>query len=316
MLMCLGACGTDRSGSETGEGYIEVDLDKSNSEELLRYYVGSYVGPEGGDPFEAGLLVEQNGRYLMDVAAMEARDPSLGPAVRAAAGADDRIHWDAFEAFLLDTYYTARGVPPTVEAFRETTPYEGDSEDWFKVTLNGVMTTARRHVYIRKEALRYALRHYHEHGERLLYPAGTVFIGEHVEDGDRLETTIMLKRADGFWDYVTYSPDGTLAPATQPRPRPLKTPTQCVGCHFGSKLFEPERSFPAEAPPGPHGPRALYVDDALRDAEVVRFFDEHRKRSDHVLGLYNTLFVAQLRAQQQAGTLPPEDAALLEALGL
>ena len=126
----------------------------------------------------------------------------------------------------------------------------------------------------------------------------------------------MRKRDDGFWDFFTYGPDGTLAAETQARPRALKTPTQCVGCHFGGRLFEPEKSFPGTASEGPHGPRALYVPEAWRDAEVVRFFDEHRKRSDTVLGLYNTLFAAKLRADRRAGRLAPEDARLLESLGL
>ena len=55
---------------------------------------------------------------------------------------------------------------------------------------------------------------------------------------------------------------------------------------------------------------------ALRDPEIVRFFDEHRKRSDTVLGLYNTLFVAGLKAAREQGALPPTEAALLDTLGL
>jgi hypothetical protein len=141
-------------------------------------------------------------------------------------------------------------------------------------------------------------------------------VGEHYEGEALVETTVMRKRADGYWDYFAYDASGGLASQTTTPPRALDVPTQCVGCHFGEKLFEPERSFPAEAPPGPHGPRGIYVDDALRDAEVVAFFDEHSKRSDHVLGLYGTLFIAQLRAQEAAGSLPAADAALLDDLGL
>ena len=107
----------------------------------------------------------------------------------------------------------------------------------------------------------------------------------------------MLKREDGHWDFFAYGPDGTPTTETAARPRPLRVPTQCVGCHFGSKLYEPEKSFPAEAADGPHGPRVLHVDDAARKPDVVQFFDEHRKRSDHVLGLYATLLVSQLLSE-------------------
>ena len=138
-----------------------------------------------------------------------------------------------------------------------------------------------------------------------------VQIAAEVKDFDaeayipRKEARRLDRNAQLFW-----------AAAAQALPRSLKTPTQCVGCHFGVKVFEPERSFPAAAPPGPHGPRAFYVDEALRDREPVVFFDEHTKRSDTVLGIYNTLFVARLRADRRAGALAAADARLLESLGL
>lgn len=126
----------------------------------------------------------------------------------------------------------------------------------------------------------------------------------------------MRKRADEQWDFFVYGKDGLPAAQTNTPPRPLKSPVQCVGCHFGDKLFEPAESFPARARPGPHGPRQIYVDEDLRDPVVVRYFDEHRKRSDTILGLYTTLFVSRLRNQQKAGSLTAEDAALLESIDL
>ncbi|HUF09848.1 MAG TPA: hypothetical protein VMO47_11035, partial [Rhodothermales bacterium] len=140
------------------------------------------------------------------------------------------------------------------------------------------------------------------------------FIAAHEVAGETVETTVMTKRPDGFWDFAVYGQDGGIAATTSTPPKELKSPTQCVGCHFGSKQFEPERSFPAHASPGPHGPRQIYVDDELRDLETVKYFDEHRKRSDTVLGLYGTLFVARLRAEGEPGRLSAEDVQLLERL--
>ena len=316
LLIAVAACGNPEAGSEQAlTPRLEIDLDKSDPERLLRYYFGSYVGPDGGDPFEAGLLIDQQGRYYADVEALDTRHPGLGLALREAAG-DRRLEWEEMVAFLNATYYNARRLPPTLAAFRADVPYQGGEQGWFHVELDGVMSTARRHVYVAQDVLRHALRNYRQNGDRLLYPEGAAIVGEHYLDGERIETTILRKRADGFWDFVTYGPDGTLALQTQALPRALKTPTQCVGCHFGSKLFEPERSFPAPAPPGPHGPRAFYVDDTLRDREVVAFFNEHRKRSDTVLGIYNSLFVAQLRADRRAGQIADDDLRPLDDLGL
>ena len=98
-------------------------------------------------------------------------------------------------------------------------------------------------------------------------------------------------------------------------PSDLIVPTKCVGCHLGSRLFEPERSFPVDPRPGPDGPRRLYVSDDFKDVGVVRGLDEHRKRSDMVLGMYGTLFISQLRSTRSADTLDSRMMSLLEEVG-
>ncbi len=288
---------------------MQIDLDKSDPERLLRYYFGGYASAAGADPFEAGLLVARDGAFFVDLDALEGRQAEN--ALRDADGSG-RIEWEELEAFVHATYYDARQVPSTAAALHARAPYREGG--WFEVEVDGVMTKARRRLFVAEDALRAALRTYQDNGEQLLYPSGTVIVGEHYVEGTHVETTAMLKRGDGFWDFATYGPDGALAFTTHTGPRDLKTPTQCVGCHFGKKQFDPEKSFPGEARPGPHGPRALHVTPQARDAGLVRFFDEHRKRSDTVLGLYGTLFIAHLQAQQRAGELSEEDARLLEGL--
>jgi hypothetical protein len=151
---------------------------------------------------------------------------------------------------------------------------------------------------------------------KLRYPVGTWLIGEHLADGQVVETTVKRRRADGFWDFAVYNADGALAPATTTEPKPLRAPMQCTGCHLGQKRFEPERSFPGHAADGPNGPRAVYVPDAWRRPEAVTRFDEHARRDDGVLGLYATIYTGRLLAERDAGRLAPADAALLDRLGL
>lgn len=318
LSLTLPACAPSDGSADEGRTprLLPVDIDKSDPERLLRYHFGAYAAPEGADPFEAGLLRKQDeGSVAVDVDALERLHPGATAALQDADG-DGTLNWKELEAFLQATYYDVRDLPPTLAALQVEAPYLGGEEPWFHVELDGVMTTARRHIYVPEDALRSALANYRANGEKLIYPVGTTMVGEHHLEGKRAETTAMRKRADGFWDFFTYDADGRLAKSTSTPPRELKTPTQCVGCHTGGKPFEPERSFPDEALPGPHGPRAIYIDAALRDPEVTAFFDEHRKRSDTVLGLYNTLFVARLRADRRAGRLSAEDALLLQALGL
>ncbi len=308
LLSLLAGCtaGGDADG-------LRLDLDQRDPERLLRFYFGSYLGPEGGDAFEAGLLSAEGGFRLHP----DALDPRWRAALDSAnADGDAALDWDELVAFFDRTYAEARSLPPTLPAFRAEVPYAAGDSAWLEVEIDGVMTNARRHVFVPMPSLRAALAGYHENGARLVYPIGTALVGEHRVGGALAETTVMRKRAEGFWDFFVYGKDGALAPATATAPRPLRSPTQCVGCHFGQKLFEPEKSFPAEAPPGPFGPRGLYVGPEARNAEVVAFFNEHAKRSDTALGVYGTLFVSALVADRAAGRLAAEDAALLDALGL
>lgn len=318
LALLIGAC--NDTSNAAGDAHIvadeiQIDLDKSNPERLLDYYFGGYAAKAGRDPFEAGLLIERQGNYYLNAEVLSEKHAEVGVALQA-AHEQRTMDWEALSSFLNETYYDVRALPYTLAELRQEVPYLDEDHSWFRVEIDGVMTAATRTVYVAKDALRAALRGYFEQEEQLIYPAGTTFIGEHHLDGVLAETTVMRKREDGYWDFFTYDESGSLAPATATPPRNLKTPTQCVGCHFGSKLFEPERSFPGKAPPGPNGPRAINVGQNLRDAEVVRFFQEHSKRSDTVLGIYNTLFVTQLRAQRQAGTISDEDTQLLKQLGL
>ena len=312
ILLLVSGCRGD-SGQQLSDAYLRMNIDKAGAGRLVRYYFGGYVEPEARDPLKQGLVVQKGGSYYVNLDSMVSYHPQVARQMRAASGGN-ALTWEELVPVIQETYYEARGVPEALQQLRNETSYPGDEQEWFSVEIDGVMTTARRHVYVPIAALRYALQHYHENDKQLLYPVGTTMIGDHVQEGKRLETTVMRKRADGFWDFFTYGPDGGLVSRTQTPPRELKSPTQCVGCHFGSKLFDPEESYPAEAHPGPRGPRRLHVGDAMRDAVVARFFQEHRKRSDMVLGLYNTLFVAKLRAEKRSGDLSPKDEALLSSL--
>jgi hypothetical protein len=309
LFLLLAACNGPSDG-------LPVRLDKSNEEMLLRYYLGGYVAPGGADPVEAGLLVTEGGLAVRP----EALPEPYRAALRDADG-DGTLGWDEFVAFVEATYADARALRPTLDALRADAPYaEGDAA-WFTVEVEGSpMTAARRRLYVPVAALRQALAGYREAGDRLVYPEGTVIVGEHREDGPVVETTAKRRRADGFWDFAVYDSDGRLAGATATRPRPLRAPIQCTGCHLGRRLFDPDQSFPAPAPDGPYGPRAILTNDAVRAAaaahDLAAVFDEHARRSDGVLGLYATLYTARLLADREAGRLAPEDAALLERLGL
>ena len=313
LALLLGGCAHDVDVA-TAER-VPLRFDKANAERLARYYLGGLAGPDGADPVEAGLLEVDGGDLFV-------RPQALTPEQRAALAAADvgspgAIDWDEFADFAAATYADARALPPTLDALRAAHGDWRDDAAWFGYAVEGsAMTHARRRLRVPVAALRAALRA-HADGGALAYPPGTLLVGEHLGEGGAVaETTVKRRRADGFWDFAVYDADGALAGRTATPPRPLAVPVQCTGCHLGRRQFEPEESFPAAAPVGPAGPRAVVAPEAWRDAETAARFREHATRADGVLGLYATLYVGRLKADRAAGRpLAPEDAALLDALG-
>ena len=205
-----------------------------------------------------------------------------------------------------------RNAPATLEALVSPDDYRADDESWMMMPVDGVMTTARRQIYIKRAHIAAAMQQYVANGNRVIYPEGTVIVGDHVEAAHVVETTVMKKRADGMWDYFVYDAAGQLAGKTTTQPRELAVPTRCVGCHFGEKKFEPERSYPGEASPGPHGPRAIYLPPTPYDEVLVERLDEHNKRSDTVLGIYATRYLGELLGKESR---TEAEQALLDELG-
>jgi len=303
-VLLFGSCSEPASRPKGGhEGStVPVVLDQKGERDLLSFYVGGMASPEGADPFAAGLVTEDGGAFSLDLDRIAQRAPSAEAGLRSAA-ADGEINWDEFEQVIQESYYTYRSIPSTVAELKGRIGDWSDEDDWFGFRVNGVMSPTLRRIRVRTERLMDAVRSYRENGNRIIYTAGTTFVSDHFRGADSVELSVMTKRADGFWDFYSYGGDGRLVRVVRRSPTDLMVPTRCVGCHFGNRLFEPERSFPVDPPPAPDGPRRLYVSEEMRDPEVVRLLDEHRKRSDRILGLYATLFVSELRSRRAEGTL-------------
>ncbi|MDA0874528.1 MAG: hypothetical protein O3C45_05630, partial [Bacteroidetes bacterium] len=218
-----------------------MDIDAAEADRLLGFYLGSYLGPEGGDPVAAGLLEKRENSWFL-------RSPSsVAGAHQALQSFFDRfreagnVPADTLESFLRASYYTARQTPPTLDAFRQLSGAWSEP-DWFRVDVTGSMVPAPRVTWVRREAIQHALEQLDAPDEPILYPVGTQFVGEHIEGERIVETTVMQKRADGYWDFWVYGADGVLTDRVRKEPRDLVVPTRCTGCHFGDRAFEPERS--------------------------------------------------------------------------
>ncbi|MXY08062.1 MAG: hypothetical protein F4058_03755 [Rhodothermaceae bacterium] len=285
---------------------LEVTLEGESAQRFLRFYFGSYASE---DPYEAGLLNERGGRFYVDLTVLRKYSPELAQELKAKASGGV-VSPDSLRTAVQMTYYLARDLPERLSEFNDQ--WVIDNATTFEV--HGPVTNYLRRITLSESALQGAIWNYYENGEKIRYAVGTAIKAEHLRGTRVVETTAMVRRSDGFWDFATYDSTGALTSHTLPNDRALATPTQCAGCHFGNKGFEPEQSWPQEPAKAPGDIRKWYT--GPRDIEVAEFFSEHFRRSDTLLGLYATAYVSNLRAQRREGTLDSSAIALLNHLGL
>jgi len=314
MIACIAGCSSPQV--EDISGAIPIRLERGDPERLLRFYVGSYVGETGGDPVLAGVLEErENSWFLRHPSFWQEVDTSLQQLYRDGLSAEE-ISKDLMDSFLMSSYYFARRAPQAIEVWRENLGDWTSLEKWLSIDVKGSMSPFPRRVAIKRSAVLSALNQVEEIESPILYPVGTAVIGEHFSNGFVVETTIMQKRSDGFWDFFAYDDEGQLVDRVQKQPDDMMVPIRCTGCHFGTRQYEPERSFPARVEDGPDGPRFIEVAEGLRNASIVSTLQEHAKRSDNLLGLYGTIYLSEIAQRISRGEATSEEIGLAFKFGI
>ena len=288
------------------QDHIEILTENADDHAVVDYYFGVLVG---ADPLETDLLSLKDDQYILNADVLDDLYPDLRATLQPYLRGG-QLEWDSLLSMAESTYDQIRQMPAKLAELSART--RSDSMLIFDV--HGPMTRYKRRISVPKPALSAALKQFTDNGRQLVYPSGTVIIADHLDNDQVVESTAMYKRTDGYWEFGTYDAAGRRAWATRPNPRSLATPRQCVGCHFGSRRFEPEKSFPAIAPSGPDGARTWYTD--ARDPAITEFFSEHDRRSDKVLGLYATIYVTGLIRARESGVATVENEQLLQELGL
>jgi len=299
--------------SEVDATMVPIEFDGNDAGRLLRFYFGSFMGPHGGDPVAAGILEKrEKSWYLRNPESLDGLPGVLLELYKSSLEVGG-LSEDALDAFVQSNYYQVRGFPESLDEAK--LQYGSWTEpDWFKIDVQGSMVPLRRSTWVRRVDIESALDRMEALDDPVIYDQATLFVGEHL-DGDRVvETTLMLKRADGFWDYWAYDQEGRLTDIIRKEPRDMLVPTRCTGCHYGDRLFEPERSFPGMARPGPSGERMLFIPESWRDGDLTASIQEHARRSDTVLGLYATLYLAEAAAMARSTDSKPSP--YLERFGI
>lgn len=289
---------------------IEIRLDKGESQPLIEFYLGGFL--QKGDSL-ASIAVQMGSKWFL-----KKPEPLSSPDLLAlydAAGEDEVLQWEEFEPVVRSSYYRVRNTPTTLDSLKALFG-DWSATDWFSYETKGQMTEYRRRLFIKRESINWSLERLDSPTDAILYAEGTTIIGEHLDNDQIVETTAMIKRWDGYWDYSSYDKKGQLALSVAKGDDPLLVPTQCIGCHYGNRAFEPERSFPRDARAGPSGERAIYVPESWKNPALTTSLDEHIKRSDHVLGLYATLFLAEIIARSKNGEATAAELKLIDKLGI
>ncbi len=308
MLVALGlACVGCATRSADPEVAI-LSFESRQPERMAAFFLGAY-----GTSAEVASALSKDGPLALRLDSLSVFAPSLAVAARIRVK-DGVLTREGFAAAIAETYVLSADIPSTRDELWDLLGDMPDSEeaerDWVTYEVSGSMTRFRRRIHIRRDAVRDALGRFARGGE-LRYANGTVVVGEHLEAGVMRETTAMIRRPDGFWSFVAFDESGAPIDSIDGTPDRLGVPGDCFGCHYGTRLFEPERSFPGQARPGPAGPRSIHVPDSYRDAGVVQVLQEHARRSDGLLGLPATLYVARLKGGEPTDSL---DQVILGAL--
>jgi len=96
-------------------------------------------------------------------------------------------------------YYELRAPYETLADLEKDYPYH-DNPDFLCVPVDSDIFEGRRVLHVSKDRVADALVSYADNGDRVIYPPGTVFICDALdEDGRFHEAEVLFKRPDGYW---------------------------------------------------------------------------------------------------------------------
>jgi hypothetical protein len=288
------------SGCSKPPDTIRLPLEGAQGKKTASFYLGMIPGVQ---PHHA-LRLDEKGVQLRRSIVSDAA-PELGELLDRLRQ-DDSLAKESWNEFAVEIDKRWNSLPPSLDALIESENSDNGTNTPFVLSVYGAMTTYRRDIQVPRKSLEDALLYYWDRGEKLIYPPGTTIIAYHKDErGKTVEVTAKRKREDGFWDFGVYGDDGQRTSRTVSPPTPYAAPTQCVGCHLGTMPYEPEASFLLEGDE-PSGREYLLLDRRLRNEKVVNLLNEHARRSDNVLGVYGTVYLAEILSLPPAHRTPTQ----------
>jgi formylglycine-generating enzyme required for sulfatase activity len=274
-----------------------------------------------------GKLIVREGKELyLDVSRWPAQGVPLLVRIASQQPPADEMSSQEINSYMEQHYYERTHPFADLEALRSAHPYR-DNPDWLTVPIDSVTFHRKRLLRVNKDRIADALTAYFDHGNRLIYPQGTVIVAESFDkQGHFSEAEVLTKRADTFWNFAVYDSQGRLAPRTlafneegEPDPdgKGFVVPHGCAVCHRIDRLDlsgdgeAPERApirtffqhLPARVPQIHLGPEYY---DHMAFTELT---EANARVKDSVFGVYGSLLLSELVGRRRLNTLSAEDRA-------
>jgi formylglycine-generating enzyme required for sulfatase activity len=227
-------------------------------------------------------------------------------------------------AYMDRHYYELTRPYPDLKALLAEHPYR-DNPNWLTVPVDSATFHHRRVLHIQKDRITDALISYFDNKLRLIYPKGTLIAADSFDPkGNIVETEVLRKRGDTFWNFAVYDRFGALIRNSIPFDERgevahdlpgFHVPGSCANCHRIDRLdFSGDPQPPISAPvPGffhrlpAHTPK-IHLGPEYYDHEAFRELTEATGRQkDGVFGVYGSLFLSELVSRMRLGKLTGDD---------
>jgi formylglycine-generating enzyme required for sulfatase activity len=297
------------------------------------YQLQTVLGTDEASPkVMAGKIVRRQGKELyIDLGQVAAEKALIVRQIAAQASPADEISLDEMGAYMGKHYYEITRPYASLQALLHEHPYR-DNPDWLTVPVDSETFHRRRVLRIDKERIADALVSYFDHNDRLIYPQGTVITAESFDKkGALVETEVLRKRADTFWNFAVYDRNGALIPASlafddegelAPREVGFRVPQNCSICHRIDRLdLSGDPEAPARVPI-----RAFFQILPMRVPQIhlgPEYYDHmaftelteaNAKLKDGVFGVYGSLLLSELASRKRLATLTANDKRRYERL--
>jgi hypothetical protein len=292
------------------------------------YQLQTLIGTEASSPKVLdGPIIRRQGKQLyID---LDAVPPEKAALIREIAGDDESlltITLGEMEAYMVRHYYELTRPYPSLQALQIEHPYR-DNPNWLTVPVDSVTFHRRRVLHIEKDRIVDALVSYFDNRLRLIYPQGTVIAADSFDpQGNFVETEVLRKRADTFWNFAVYDRDGSLLQTSiafnergevSPALAGFRAPGNCANCHRIDRLdFSGDPQPPMIAPVQGFFHR---LPDHVAEIHLGPEYYSHQaflelteaagRQKDGVFGVYGSLLLSELVSKKKLGTLTADDRA-------